>query len=506
MSHHGSWPKRRGRRPARSRAAHRERSADHAADHCVGSRHGHRCCRARPRSPSTPRRGVRRHPHHAVGQVGRPRPAASPSRGHRSSVTSRHRRRGRSYGGRRSTSATAAGRCRAGASRRPAGGRRRSAASRWRARTSPSAASAVAARRGTCRAGGARRRPRARALISARDLGDGAEAERAPWPTLSSSAMPARTRRSGSEPGLLEHRLERARRGPPRLTKRAGLLGDRGDREDHVGGAGHVGLAELEADDEAARPRARRGRGRVGRSAGSTPPTTSPPRLAARERGEDRVGVAAGGSGRCRRPTRWRRRRGRRRRRPDGRRAAGWAGSRPRPHRGHRRGAGPRRAGRRWCGASSAAAVRAPGTVASRSPTRITPPASRPSSPCVGQRARAPPASSPGAVGTAAAASCARPRGGERRERDDRVRAVPDGLAQPQEDRRRPRPRARGPTRTTVEASRGRRSRRRPWRSATARGQEVRPPRPSAAGRGSRCRWCRARRARTWRRRRRPRR
>ena len=188
-----------------------------------------------------------------------------------------------------------------------------------------------------------------------------------------------------------------------------GLVGDRRDREHHVGGLGDLGRADLQADHERrgvrSRPRAASG---SARSAGSTPPTTRPPILpaaaAARIASPSRpvaVGQGVDAPGRCRgRPAP-------RRRRPGGRRAAGWAGSRPRPRHGRPRGAGPRPAGHRWCRPGRAPRDERPGTVASRSPTRITPPASSGDLAVVGERVQRGGLVAGARCGSACRASCA---------------------------------------------------------------------------------------------------
>ena len=178
----------------------------------------------------------------------------------------------------------------------------------------------------------------------------------------SSSAMPARTRRSGSEAGLCST-ASNGRGRPSQLTNVPALSVTGATGKHHVGDAGHLGLAQLEADHERRRPRAPRGprrgrrcrrgrrrrrpgrRARRRRSAATIASASRPARLG------QRVDAPGGG----------RRRRGPRRRRPDGRRAAGWAGSRPRPRRGRRRGAAPRPAGRRCVGRGRRRRVSAPG-------------------------------------------------------------------------------------------------------------------------------------------------
>ena len=197
--------------------------------------------------------------------------------------------------------------------------------------------------------------------------------------------MPASTRRSGSEVGLPKHRLERARAALP-VHERAGLVGDRRDREHHVGGAGHVGLAQLEGDHEARGVERGAGRGRVGGVVGVDAADDQAAELAGGQGRDDRVGVAAGGLGQ----------------RVD---APGGGGVDARGGVGDRAAAGqqvgqaagldraavagaarhPGQPGAGRARRAAAAAVSAPGTVASRSPTRITRVLSMPCSPCVDQ-------------------------------------------------------------------------------------------------------------------------
>ena len=66
-----------------------------------------------------------------------------------------------------------------------------------------------------------------------------------------SSAMPARTRTSGSDVGL-SRTLPNERTRPSQFTKVPDLSVDRRDREDHVGELGDGGVAHLEGDHEAA--------------------------------------------------------------------------------------------------------------------------------------------------------------------------------------------------------------------------------------------------------------
>ena len=305
----------------------------------------------------------------------------------------------------------------------------------------------------------------------------------------------------GQRAGVAEDGLEGPQPALP-VDERAGLVGDRRDREDHVGGAGHVGLAQLEATTNRAASRAARVAAGSAVSSGSTPPMTSPPSSPAASGGHDRVGVAALGVGQVRRrPRRWRRRRGRRRRRPGGRRAAGSAGSRSRARPGHRRDAGPTPAGHRSSRPGrpprSARPARWPAAHrrgSRRSCRRRTRPARRARrAPRPRRRAGWRPAGRPSCAGRARCTARSTRRG------------CPCGTPCAAAGRsRRPRPRARARRGRRSARSRGRRTRRgggaRPRRRGSA------PPPRRAGGPGSRCRWCRARPARTCCRRRRPRR
>ena len=406
-------------------------------------------------------------------------------------------------GGRRARRGRPAyGRWRGGTSRRPASSRCRASASRWPAR--PGRPGRPAATPGPgCRAGSRARRP----TDPSRPSG------RAPRPRCGSRAAGPAPRRCRRGPGRRAGRSGRRRppsnsRGPALPgDEGAGLVGHRRDREHDVGGPGHVGLALLERDHEAGGLERRTERRGVGRVVGVDAADDQAAELAGRDRGDDRVGVAARlRRAARRRPRRWRRRPGPRRRRPVGHRAAGWAGSRSRPHRGRRPGAAPRPAWRRSCGRARATAVSAPGTVAIRSPTRITPVAVELDVAVVREAVEITSASAPGTAGDRGCRpSCA----GRwwRTARPTRPACGARGWPCAGAGRScRPRPRARGPTRTT-ELAASRSAYVAPWPAATDLGRQevgllggVRPRR------GSRRRWCRAPRARTCCRRRRPRR
>ena len=145
---------------------------------------------------------------------------------------------------------------------------------------------------------GEHRLARSRAAAAARDVPDGAAAC-APRP--GGRAGPARggrrgrragrgrrpaRRRACQHPGVrqlvpggglvgLDRGLEHPGPALP-VEEGAGLLGDRGDRQHHVGALGDLAGPLLQADQEADRcPSASRARAGSGRSAASTPPTTS---------------------------------------------------------------------------------------------------------------------------------------------------------------------------------------------------------------------------------------
>ena len=149
-----------------------------------------------------------------------------------------------------------------------------------------------------------------------------------------------------------ERLRERARAALPR-DERAGLLGRRRDGQHDVRPLGHLGVPDLERDEERARGRAPRGRspGRAGRPARGRRRRGRRGGRRARRRGSRWSSGRARRAG-ARRPRRRRGRRGRRSRRPGGRRAAATAAGRPRPRTARPRGAAPRRAGRRCAAAS----------------------------------------------------------------------------------------------------------------------------------------------------------
>ena len=105
--------------------------------------------------------------------------------------------------------------------------------------------------------------------------------------------MPASTRLSGSACGLVKTASnERGR--PSQVTKMPALSIAAADREDDVGRAGHVGLAQLERDHE--RRRVERGaeRRRVRGVVGVDAADDETAELTGVDRGDDLVGVAAG--------------------------------------------------------------------------------------------------------------------------------------------------------------------------------------------------------------------
>ena len=173
--------------------------------------------------------------------------------------------------------------------------------------------------------------------------------------------MPARIRRSGSEAGLGSTASNGADPALP-VDEDAGLVGDRGDREDHVGGPGDVGRTELETDHERAFS-TRRGSRRDRRVVGVDAADDESAELAGGERGHDRV-ARRGRRSRAasRRPRRW----------PASTRAAASATGRPpgsrlgrhrsRPRRGRRHDAGTQASCAPVLAARAAAAVSAPGT------------------------------------------------------------------------------------------------------------------------------------------------
>ncbi len=71
----------------------------------------------------------------------------------------------------------------------------------------------------------------------------------------------------GQLPGVSERRLEGTRAALP-VEERAGLLDGRCDREDDVGGVGHIGASQLEAHHEARGVNGCAGRSRIGQVVG----------------------------------------------------------------------------------------------------------------------------------------------------------------------------------------------------------------------------------------------
>ena len=202
-----------------------------------------------------------------------------------------------------------------------------------------------------------------------------------PRSTSSSSASAFEHPAVGHRAGAGDRQVERTAPALPGDVA-AGLLGGRRHRQHDVGVLGDRAAPDLEADHEpGALAAPRRPSAGSARSAGSTPPTTSAASAPSAAACRIASSVAAGLRRQVGAPHRARPRRARRRRRPGGRRAAGWAARRRRPHRARRRGAAPRPARRRCASARAAAALSAPGEVASRSPTRI-------SAPSAAQRAR----------------------------------------------------------------------------------------------------------------------
>ena len=164
-----------------------------------------------------------------------------------------------------------------------------------------------------------------------------------------SSAMPASTRRSGSEPGSLQHAAERPDPTLP-VDERAARSVIGRDREHHVGGPrsprtrGPPGPTTNAASE---RPRGElRVRQVVDARRRRPPVPASSPADSRGERWPSRRGPRR--SAGTRHPTRRPHRRAPRRRRPAGRRAAASAADRPRPPRGRPHGEAPRRGVRRW--------------------------------------------------------------------------------------------------------------------------------------------------------------
>ena len=232
----------------------------------------------------------------------------------------------------------------AGAPRRPASSRGRSSASRWRGRPGPRA------RRAGRRTG--RRRPRATARSPSQppisSICTRASATvRKPSGRAQLLGDAGQHPQVGQRAGVAEDGLEGPQPALP-VDERAGLVGDRArpGRPRRRPGSRRSRAAR-------GRPRTGGGDGRaggrgVGGVVGVDATDDQAAELAGGEGGDDRVGVAALGLGQAvDAPGGGDVDAGGRRRRPGGRRAAGSAGSRSRPRRGHRRGAGPRPAGHR---------------------------------------------------------------------------------------------------------------------------------------------------------------
>ena len=344
----------------------------------------------------------------------------------------------------------------AGGPRRPASSPRSISCFQVASATSPAGASSGSTRRGVLgRERGALAVPAADLLHLHARLGDGAEAERVgPAPRR---CRPAPAGRAGS-PGCRAP-VSKDRSRPSQLTNVPALsvTGATG-KTTSAARVTSVSRSSSATTNRAASRAARVAAGSAV-SSGSTPPMTRPPsspaaRAATIASASRPARRRAGG----RRPTRWRRRRGRRRRRPDGRRAAGWAGSRSRPRRGHRRDAGPRPAGHRSSRPVRPRRVRAPGEVARRSPTRITAVLSTPYSPCSTSASERRGLVAGAGRRSAGRSSCA---GRARCTARGRRRGCPCGTPCAAAGRsRRPRPRARGRRGRRWRRSRGRRTRR----------------------------------------------
>ena len=108
--------------------------------------------------------------------------------------------------------------------------------------------------------------------------------------------MPARTRRSGSEPGLLKT-ASKGRGRPSQVTKVPALSVTGATGSTTSAQPGHVGLALLEADHERRGLEGGAGGGRVGGVVGVHAADDDATEAAVGERGDDRVAVAAGGLG-----------------------------------------------------------------------------------------------------------------------------------------------------------------------------------------------------------------
>ena len=454
--------------------------------------------------------GVGRHPDHAVGQsadhhrqrerAGRGRDGHHVAVGRRpisAAVAGRHRR---------PTGLAVPARCSSPSCSRPASSSSGQVASdrlpgragaRHRARHGAAAGRAGAAsrRRGAAARRGPRRRP----------AGPGGRPSRRP-------ARRAPAGRSGRRCSV-ERRVERPAPALP-VHEAAGLLGDRGHRQHHVGRVGDRAGPHLQADHEAGSPRARARAGRVG-AGRPGPRRRRPARRARRCAAAARIARRRGRAGRQRGRAPGRGDLGRgpaasSTGRPTGQQAGQRAGldraalAGPARHPGELRAGG---LGQRDRGGQRAGHAR--------------PAARRPGSP---RRAGAapgrgdvgvvePPRPAPSAAGSApgaAAAGCraAWPGRGEASgaiARTPRGRACgPPCAAAGRRSATRPRARSR------PAARRGRPRDRRRTRASRCRGRPARRRgsqlllAPSAGAPGSRRRWCPARPGRTWRRRRRP--
>ena len=183
----------------------------------------------------------------------------------------------------------------------------------------------------------------------------------------SSSASSPRTRSTPRSPSGDVHRVgegveraqvrhRRAAQGdlegapaPLPVDERAGLLRRGRDRQDDVRAPGHLARPDLEADDEAGGVERGERLDRVGQVVRVDPADDESRRSGPRAQPRaSRWCPGPGPRATTGHPRRWRRRRGRPRRRPGGRRAAATAVRPPRAHRAPPPGEAPRRAGRRW--------------------------------------------------------------------------------------------------------------------------------------------------------------
>ena len=236
-----------------------------------------------------------------------------------------------------------------------------SASARWPARTGSGPVVgrlALGRRRPIVGAAAALARPRPRARPARRAA---CAAVRKPSRSPRPSASAASTRRSVIALGLRDHGVEAAVAGPPssRRCRPAPAISETGKH--HVGPLGDQRRPGLQADHEVDRlqPLQRGLRDRA-KSLGSTPATTraassssaAESNISSASRPSRPAAIRPPGGLRCR-P-------GRPDRRPDGRRAAGWAGSRPRPRPGHRPGAAPRPAGHRCARPAAGTALSVP--------------------------------------------------------------------------------------------------------------------------------------------------